>query len=90
MPIQPDASHPTPTALPYRQLPFADHCWKWQVLLAYVGFYLFIYMGHFNLWPTAPWVKLLLNMSGANWPMVFLIMAATRVLCGILISFVKA
>ena len=59
MPIQPDASHSTPTALPYSQLPSAYHRWKWQVLLAYTGFFLFM-------------------------------MAATRVLCGILISFVKA
>jgi hypothetical protein len=57
MPTQPDASHATPTALPYSQLPPAYHRWKWQVLLAYAGFYL---------------------------------MAATRVLCSILISFVKA
>jgi len=35
-------------------------------------------------------VTLLLNMSGANWRLVFLIMAGARVLCGILISFVKA
>jgi OPA family glycerol-3-phosphate transporter-like MFS transporter len=32
----------------------------------------------------------LLNMSGSNWPLIFLLMAATRVLCGILIFFVKA
>ncbi len=57
MPMQPDASRPTPAALPYSQLPPAYHRWKWQVLLAYAGFYLFIYMGRFNLWPTAPLVK---------------------------------
>jgi hypothetical protein len=90
MPIQPDASHSTPTALPYGQLPLADHRGKWQVRLAYVGFYLFIDMGWCNLWPTAPLVKLSLHMSRANGPMVSLIMAATRVPCGILISFVKA
>jgi cyanate permease len=33
---------------------------------------------------------LLLNMSGASWPLVFLLMAGTRILCGILIFFVKA
>ena len=32
----------------------------------------------------------LLNISGSAWPLVFLLMAATRVLCGILIFFVKA
>ncbi|MBM3227196.1 MAG: MFS transporter [Candidatus Tectomicrobia bacterium] len=33
---------------------------------------------------------LLLNMSGSPWPMVFLIMAGTRLLCGGLIFFVRA
>ena len=32
----------------------------------------------------------LLNMSGSPWPLVFLLMAGTRVLCGVLIFFVKA
>ena len=32
----------------------------------------------------------LLSMSGSPWPLVFLLMAGTRVLCGILIFFVKA
>jgi cyanate permease len=31
----------------------------------------------------------LLNMSGSPWPLVFVLMAATRVLCGGLIFFVK-
>jgi ACS family glucarate transporter-like MFS transporter len=33
---------------------------------------------------------LLLDMSGSPWPFVFLLMAASRVLCGVLIFFVKA
>ena len=33
---------------------------------------------------------LLLNMSGSPWPLVFLIMAGTRLLCGGLIFFVRA
>jgi hypothetical protein len=32
----------------------------------------------------------LLSLSGSPWPLVFLLMAGTRVLCGILIFFVKA
>src|SRR4029453_18897306 len=32
----------------------------------------------------------LLNMSGSPWPLVFLLMAGTRILCGVLIFFVKA
>lgn len=31
-----------------------------------------------------------LNMSGSPWPLVFLLMASTCVLCGVLIFFVKA
>ena len=57
MPMPPEAPQPTPTSLPYSQLPPAYHRWKWRVLLAYAAFYLFIYMGRFNLWPTAPLVK---------------------------------
>ena len=52
-----EPSRATPAALPYEQLPAAYHTWKWRVLLAYAGFYLFIYMGRFNLWPMAPLVK---------------------------------
>ncbi len=52
-----EPSRALPAALPYEQLPTAYHRWKWRVLLAYAGFYLFIYMGRFNLWPVAPLVK---------------------------------
>lgn len=44
-------------ALPYSQLPPAYHYWKWRVLLSFVGFYLFLYLGRFNMWPLAPLVK---------------------------------
>lgn len=52
-----DQARSTPQSLPYDQLPRRYHQWKWRVLLAYVGFYLVVYMGRFNLWPTAPLVK---------------------------------
>ena len=52
-----------PRALPYSQLPPRYHRWKWQVLLAFAGFYLFLYMGRFNFWPAAPLVKEELNFS---------------------------
>ena len=32
----------------------------------------------------------LLDMSGSSWPLVFFLTASTRVLCGLLILFVKA
>jgi MFS transporter, OPA family, glycerol-3-phosphate transporter len=47
---------PTTAALPYAQLPMLYHRWKWQVLLVYAGFYLFQYMGRFNLSQVAPLV----------------------------------
>ena len=43
-------------ALPYAQLPALYHRWKWRVLLVYAGFYLFQYMGRFNLSQVAPLV----------------------------------
>jgi sugar phosphate permease len=52
-----DQQRSTPQTLPYNQLPALYHRWKWRVLLAYAGFYLFLYMGRFNLWPMAPLVK---------------------------------
>src|SRR5574341_422958 len=47
---------PTTVALPYVQLPALYHRWKWRVLLVYAGFYLFQYMGRFNLSQVAPLV----------------------------------
>ena len=44
-------------ALPYAELPPTYHRWKWRVLLAFCGFYLFIYLGRFNFWPVAPLVQ---------------------------------
>jgi OPA family glycerol-3-phosphate transporter-like MFS transporter len=46
-----------PETRPYDELPALYHHWKWRVLLSYAGFYLFLYMGRFNLWPVAPLVK---------------------------------
>ena len=50
-------------ALPYSELPASYHRWKWRVLLAFVGFYLFVYLGRFNFWPAAPLVKEELGLS---------------------------
>ena len=52
-----------PQALPYSELPPSYHRWKWRVLLAFAGFYLFLYMGRFNFWPAAPLVKEELDFS---------------------------
>lgn len=46
-----------PVAQRYSELPSSYHRWKWQVLLAFAGFYLFLYLGRFNFWPVAPLVK---------------------------------
>ena len=44
-------------ALPYGELPRAYHIYKWRVLLAFAGFYLFVYLGRFNLSPVSHLVK---------------------------------
>ncbi|MEE8466683.1 MAG: MFS transporter [Dehalococcoidia bacterium] len=44
-------------ARPYSELPHRYHVFKWRILLAFVGFYLFLYLGRFNFWPVAPLVK---------------------------------
>ncbi len=44
-------------AVPYSELPHAFHVIKWRVLLAFAGFYLFVYLGRFNFWPVSPLVK---------------------------------
>ena len=41
----------------YDQLPPRYHRWKWQALVAFCVFYLFVYTGRFNLWPTSPLIK---------------------------------
>jgi cyanate permease len=46
--------------------------------------------GYFYAGLQAAVFGVLLNMSGSPWPLVFLLMAGTRVLCAILIFFVKA
>lgn len=46
-----------PDAVRYVDLPRAYHVFKWRVLLAFAGFYLFAYLGRFSLYPLAPLVK---------------------------------
>lgn len=41
----------------YDALPPRYHRWKWQVLAAFCVFYLFVYTGRFNFWPTSPLIK---------------------------------
>ena len=47
----------------YEDLPNSYHILKWRVLLAFAGFYLFLYLGRFNFWPVAPLVKEDLSLS---------------------------
>ncbi len=47
----------------YADLPRSYHIFKWRILLAFVGFYLFLYLGRFNFWPVAPLVKEDLGLS---------------------------
>ena len=47
----------------YEDLPNSYHIFKWRVLLAFSGFYLFLYLGRFNFWPVAPLVKEDLSLS---------------------------
>ena len=41
----------------YDNLPRRYHRWKWQVLISFCAFYLFVYTGRFNFWPTSPLIK---------------------------------
>ena len=41
----------------YNDLPPRYHRWKWQVLISFCAFYLFVYTGRFNFWPTSPLIK---------------------------------
>ena len=41
----------------YSELPPRYHRWKWQVLVCFCSFYVFVYMGRFNFWPTSPLIK---------------------------------
>ena len=47
----------------YSELPRSYHVFKWRVLLAFSGFYLFLYLGRFNFWPVSPLVKEDLGLS---------------------------
>ena len=59
----------------YADLPRAYHVFKWRVLLAFAGFYLFAYLGRFSLYPLAPLVKDELALSNVEialiWAMLF-------------------
>ena len=41
----------------YDELPARFHRWRWQVLIAFCVFYLFVYTGRFNFWPASPLIK---------------------------------
>ena len=41
----------------HADVPAAYNRWKWRVLLAFAGFYLFVYLGRFNFWPAAPIIR---------------------------------
>ena len=53
----------SPQSVRYEDLPRSYHIFKWRVLLAFAGFYLFLYLGRFNFWPVAPLVKEDLSLS---------------------------
>ena len=47
----------TANPVAYHDLPPRYHRWKWQVLISFCAFYLFVYTGRFNFWPTSPLIK---------------------------------
>jgi len=53
----------SPQSARYEDLPRSYHIFKWRILLAFAGFYLFLYLGRFNFWPVAPLVKEDLGLS---------------------------
>ena len=53
----------SPQSARYEDLPRSYHIFKWRILLAFAGFYLFLYLGRFNFWPVAPLVKEDLSLS---------------------------
>lgn len=62
-------------AVRYSDMPRAYHVFKWRILLAFAGFYLFAYLGRFSLYPLAPLVKEGLELSNLEiaviWAMLF-------------------
>ena len=44
-------------------LPSDYQRWKWQVLLSFSGFYLFLYLSRFNFWPLEPIIKQDLHLT---------------------------
>jgi hypothetical protein len=61
------------------------HRWKWRILMASTASGLLDAHGYFYAGLQSVVFGVLLNMSGSPWPLVFLLMASTRVLCGVLI-----
>jgi len=53
----------SPQSARYEDIPRSYHIFKWRILLAFAGFYLFLYLGRFNFWPVAPLVKEDLGLS---------------------------
>ena len=62
-------------AVRFDDLPHAYHVFRWRVLLAFAGFYLFAYLGRFSLYPLGPLVKESLALSNVEiamiWAMLF-------------------
>ena len=62
-------------AVRFDDLPRAYHVFKWRILLSFVVFYLFAYLGRFSLYPLAPLVKQELALSNVEiaiiWAMLF-------------------
>ena len=62
-------------AVQFDDLPRAYHVFRWRVLLAFAGFYLFAYLGRFSLYPLGPLVKEGLALSNVElaiiWAMLF-------------------
>lgn len=90
MPIQPDASRPTPVALPYSQLPPAYHRWKWQVLHGLEPYKRLLSNPQFMLASQVKGLENVVRYGLTTWMRLSYFEAAGRVLCGVLISFVKA
>ena len=63
------------SAVRFDELPRAYHLFRWRVLLAFAGFYLFAYLGRFSLYPLGPLVKEGLELSNVEiaiiWAMLF-------------------
>jgi len=90
-PLADGVAQPPDEGTPQRfaNLPLSYHRWKWRVLLAFAGFYLFLYLGRFNFWLVVPLVSVLLALTDSPWPIVFLSMAGARLLSAGMMAAVK-